>query len=617
MPSLPSPSAAEARTFLASTRLFGGLDQTALDEVAGRLEWWLIPGGQTICRQGEKGDCLYLVASGRLAVIRESEGREDVLLGEVGRGDTVGEIAVLTGRRRSATVRALRDVVVARLSRESVDHLLEKHPRIFLTVLRTLAGWLDPLESSEERGRSCLALAVVPVSELPTADFADRLVEALSALGSTLHLSAREIDNRFGEGVSLCPDGSAEHGLLAGWINEQETHHCFLVYETDRTPSAWTSRCLRQADRILVVASAEAEPSLGPLGPELSRLEEDQGRQLEELVLLHRDPDRRPRETARWLALRPFLRHHHLRLEAGDFGRLARFLDGSAVGLVLGGGGARGFAHLGVIRALQEAGVPVDRVGGTSMGAVIGALYARGFDWQTMVDLSRWGWVELQPHKVYTLPLISLLSAVKAEKMLDRMYADDRIEDLWTDFFCVSTNLTRTEVVVHRQGSLRKAVRASMSLPGITPPSLGSSGDLLVDGGVLNNLPTDVMQRLGEGPVIAVDVSARFDVRAHPSYTDPPSPWQFLANRFLPSAEPRPFPNILRLIHRSALLASDVYAKQAKSEVELYLDLPMDGFDMFAVQAFDEIVEVGYQFARKALEETPWKPEGPRRALAL
>jgi predicted acylesterase/phospholipase RssA len=585
--------------------------------VAGRLEWWLIPGGQTVCRQGDEGDCLYLVSSGRLAVIRESEDAEDVLLGEVGRGDTVGEIAVLSGRRRSATVRALRDVIVARLSRDSVDLLLAKYPGAFLTVLRTLAGWLDPLQPSEERSWSCLALAIVPVSELPIADFVDRLVGALSAFGSTLYLSAREVDARFGAGVCLCPDGSAEHGRLAGWINEQETRYSFLVYETDAAPSAWMSRCLRQADRILVVASAEAEPSLGAVGPELARLEEDQGRQLEELVLLHRDPDRRPRETARWLALRPFRRHHHIRREAGDFGRLARFLDDSAVGLVLGGGGARGFAHLGVLRALEEAGVPIDRVGGTSMGAIIGALYARGYDWQTMVDLSRWGWVKLQPHKVYTLPLISLLSAVKAEKMLDRMYAEDRIEDLWTDFFCVSTNITRTEVVVHREGSLRKAVSASMSLPGITPPRLGSSGDLLVDGGVLNNLPTDVMQRLGEGPVIAVDVSARYDVRAHPSYTDPPSPWQFLANRFRRSAEPRPFPNILSLIHRSALLASDVYAKQAKSEVELYLDLPMDGFDMFAMEAFDDIVEVGYQFARKALEETPWRSESPRRALVL
>jgi NTE family protein/lysophospholipid hydrolase len=289
-----------------------------------------------------------------------------------------------------------------------------------------------------------------------------------------------------------------------------------------------------------------------------------------------------------------------------DFARLARFVDGSAVGLVLGGGGARGFAHIGVIRALEEAGIPIDRIGGTSMGAVIAALHARGHDWQTMAALNRWGWVELKVHKVLTLPLISLVSPVKAERMFARMYGDDRIEDLPIEFFCVSTNLTRTEVVVHREGDLRRAIKASMTLPGITPPIVGTSGDLLVDGGVLNNLPTDVMQRLGEGPVIAVDVSANHDLRADPSYTDSPSPWQFLAGLLRRRAARRAFPNILRLIHRSALLASDVYAKQAQGEVELYLDLPMDRFDMFAMEALDEIVAFGYEFAQQALRERPF-----------
>lgn len=604
---IPLPPPPDARAFLASTRLFGGLDEAALDEVASHLEWLLVPGGETICRQGEEGDGLYLVFSGRLVVLREEAVGEEIRVGEVGRGDSVGEMAVLTGQRRSATVRALRDVVVARLSADRASLVLGRYPGALLAIIRTLAGRLAPAKHPE-RSRSCLALAVAPAGELPVADFAGRLVEALSALGPTLHLSAAGIDGRFGAGVCLCADGSAEHGRMAAWINEQESRHRFLVYQADAAPSAWTRRCLRQADHILVVASGQGEPSLGPLAPEIARLEEDQGRQIEELVLLHDDPARPPRDTARWLALRPFLRHHHLCFRSADFDRLARFLDGSAVGLVLGGGGVRGFAHMGVLRALQEAGIPVDRIGGTSMGAVIAAMYARGCDCQTMIDLSRWGWCELRPQKVYTLPLISICSMAKANKMLDRWYGDDRIEDLWTDFFCVSTNLTRTEVVVHRQGSLRRAVNASMTLPGITPPILGEGGDLLVDGGVLNNLPTDVMRSLGEGPIIAVDVSATFDVRADPSYTDPPTPWQLLKGRFRRHAVPRPFPNILRLIHRSALLASDVYAKQAKSEVELYLDLPMDGYDMFNVDAIDEIVELGYQFTRDTLEKTPWRP---------
>jgi NTE family protein/lysophospholipid hydrolase len=615
MTRISPPPPADARAFLASTRLLGGLEDAALDEVLSHLEWFVVPGGQTVCRQGDEGDCLYLVYSGRLAVVREAENGKSLLLGEVGRGDSVGEIAVLTGKRRSASVRALRDVVLARLPQAATHLLLGKHPSALLTITRSLASWLDPA-GRPEKSRSCLAVAVAPAAG-PVPDLVGGLVSALSALGPTLRLSAAEIDGQFGAGTSHCADGSVEHGRITSWINEQETRYSFLVYEADAGPSAWTRRCLRQADRVLVVAPADSEPSLGALAAELALLAADQGEQLEELVLLHRDSSRRPRGTARWLDLRPFIRHHHVRLDrVGDLARLARFLDGSAVGLVLGGGGARGFAHIGVIRALEEAGVPIDRVGGASMGAMIGALYARGYGWEEIVDFNRRGWVRMRPHKVYTLPLISILSKVKAEPMLQMYYEDDLIEDLWLSYFCVSTNLTRTEVVVHDRGSLRRAISASITIPGITPPVLDKEGDLLVDGGVLNNLPTDVMRRLGEGPIIASDVSAAVDLRADPSYTEPPTPWQYLASRFR-RAKVRYFPNILHLVHRAALLASDVYAKHAKAEVDLYIDLPMDDYDMFDMEPLDELVDFGYRFTREALEKTPWRPESARRALVL
>ena len=615
MAAIQPPPPYEARVFLASVPLFRELPEPELDELAAHLDWMLAPGGHIVWRQGDEGDGLYLVASGRLAVVRELPDGEDLVLGQVGRGESFGEVSVLTGAPRSATVRALRDTVLARLSRAGLDLLLDTHPKIILALTRRMAAWLAP-SPRIETCRGCVAVAISGVHEgIPLPEIARRLLDALSALGPTLHLASRDLDERFGPGAASSPDGSAGHGRLAAWVDEQEAHHAFLLYEADSYPTAWTRRCLRQADRVLVVADAGDEPGLGALGGELLRFE---GRPREELVLLHDNGDdrrRRPKDTARWLALRPFARHHHLRpARPADFGRLARFLNGTAVGLVLGGGGARGFAHIGVMRALDEAGVPIDRVGGASMGAVMAALYARGFDWKDMVRLNRWGWVKYQPHKLYTLPLISLLSTRKAERMLEMMFNDDRIEDLWLSFFCVSTNLTRAELNIHRQGSLRHWVSASMRIPGVVPPVV-ENGDLLVDGGVLDNLPIGVMRRLGDGPVIAVDASATIDVRADPSYREAPSPWQLLLNRWRRTA--RPFPNIVQLIHRSAVLASDVYAKQAKHEVELYLDLPMDRFDMFDVEPLDEIVEAGYQYAREQLAEKPWKPETATRVVVV
>jgi predicted acylesterase/phospholipase RssA/CRP-like cAMP-binding protein len=603
MPPIAPPSPAEVRAFLAATQLFGGLPAAAHDEIAGELEWWLVPGGTRVCQQGGVADGLDLVVSGRLVVVRELGDGHESVIGQKGRGDSLGEMSVLTGSPRSATVRALRDTVLARLSCERTEALLRRYPDVLFALTRLLASWL--LAEPQAPARGCVAVAVAAAGpQVPLADFLDRLTTSLAKLVPTLRVHARDLDERFGEGAAQSPDGSPGHGRMASWMNEQESRYKVVLYETDTTLSVWTRRCLRQADHILVVAEAGSEPALGSLGDELVRLEGEQGRQLEQLVLLHRNGGQRPRGTAAWLALRPFRRHHHLRLDrTGDVDRLARFISGNAVGLVLGGGGARSFAHIGVIRALEEAGIPIDRIGGTSMGGIIAAQYARGYTWQELLDVNRRGWVEMRPHKLYTLPLISLLSARKAHKMLDMMYGGDEIEDLWLSCFCVSANMTRTEVCVHRRGSVHDAVAASMAIPGVTPPILTARGDLLVDGGVLDNLPAGVMRGLGPGPIIAVDVSAMIDLQADPSYRRTPSPWEVLKDRFRPGGKARAFPNILRLVQRSALLASDVYAKQAKPEVELYLDLPMDGFDMFDMELLPVLAEHGYRFTREALAD--------------
>ncbi|HEV7671237.1 MAG TPA: patatin-like phospholipase family protein [Thermoanaerobaculia bacterium] len=597
---------------MAATKLFGGLSAAAHDEIAGELEWCLVPGGTRVCRQGDPAGGLDLVVSGRLVAVRELRPGEETVVGQRGRGDSLGEISLLTGSPHSATVRALRDTVLARLSRERSESLLRRYPDVLFALTRLLASQLRVEPNAPARGLGCVAVAVAAAGpEVPLADFVDRLAASLAALGPTLRVNARDLDARFGAGAAESPDGSPEHRQVTAWMDEQEARHEVVLYEAEAATSAWTRRCLRQADRVLVVAqasppSAVSPPTLGPLAAELARLETEQGRQLETLVLLHRSGEKNPRGTSAWLALRPFRRHHHVRLDrSADVDRVASFLAGRPVGLVLGGGGARSFAHIGVIRALEEAGIPIDRIGGTSMGGIIAAQYARGYTWQEMLDLNRRGWVEMKPHKLYTLPLISLLSSRIAHKMLDMMYGDDEIEDLWLGFYCVSANMTRTERCIHRQGSVHFAVGCSMAIPGVTPPIFGAEGDLLVDGGVLDNLPTGVMRSHGPGPIIAVDVSATVDLETDPSYRRTPGPWEILKDRLRRRAKVRPFPNILRIVQRSALLASDVYAKQSKPDVELYLDLPMEGYDMFDMDALPALAEFGYRFTRETLERDP------------
>jgi NTE family protein len=146
---------------------------------------------------------------------------------------------------------------------------------------------------------------------------------------------------------------------------------------------------------------------------------------------------------------------HHLRGgHPEDAARLARMVTGTACGVVLGGGGPRGFAHLGALRALEEAGVPIDVIGGTSIGAVMGALYAQGLSDEQRVERAVTAFTKSGRLIGPTLPLVAMSSGGRVDRLLAQHLGSAHIEDLPRRFFCVSANLTRAEEVVHERGVL-------------------------------------------------------------------------------------------------------------------------------------------------------------------
>ena len=180
---------------------------------------------------------------------------------------------------------------------------------------------------------------------------------------------------------------------------------------------------------------------------------------------------------------------------------------------MLAGGGARGFAHIGIIKALIEAGVPFDHLGGASMGAIIAAGLAHEWGVEELTERMRETFVTHNPLDDFTLPLIALVRGKKASSMLQRNFGDICIEELPLPFFAVSSDLTTGRIHEHRAGLLWRALRASVALPGILPP-VTHHGHLLVDGGVMNSLPVDVMRTRTTGPIIACDVTGELDLRA-------------------------------------------------------------------------------------------------------
>jgi NTE family protein/lysophospholipid hydrolase len=502
-------------------------------------------------------------------------------------------------------VRALRDSELVSLDRPAFETLIAGRPAALLGLTRLVIQRLRRTQGSTPAESEARTFAVIAAGPgVPLADFTRRFAAALGELGSTLHLAAADLDRHLGTpGVAQILPDDPQAPRIASWIDEQETRYRFVVLEADVTASAWSARCVRQADRLLVVGCAGDDPTPGETERQLCAVDGTTVAVPTSLVLLHPPETRLPAGTRRWLEGRALLRHHHVRVDDQEsVTRVARFLAGRALGIALSGGGARGFAHVGVLEAVREAGVPIDVIGGTSMGAVIAAECALGWDAPTMARqnqaiFGRW-------RRDLTLPVLSILGGQRSSARLRESIGDVQIEDLWLPYFCVSSNLSRAEMMVHRAGDLWLSLRASISLPGILPP-VAFEGDLLVDGALLRNLPADVMREvMGSGTIIAVDVSAETDMQHEHPYQDSISGWRILWSRLNPFIRTLTVPNMAAVLQRSAELASVVMQREALLRgIDLYIRIPVNHFGMLDFHRASEIIAAGHRVAREKIAE--------------
>jgi NTE family protein len=588
----------ELQAFLADIPFFASLDEASRLELARGLESVHVAAGEVVFRQGDAGDGLFLVVSGRLRVTVAGDGAERMLY-DLGRGAIVGEIALLTDRPRTATVHAVRDSDLQLLRTPVFRALAERSPALMSGMMRLLADRLltrDRLltDRALPPGARAIAVAAAGQDPGPALTVGRLLAEQLARAGRVCRVDADAVERELGPGAPQRRPGDSGRGELAGWLDAVERAHDYVIYQAEAADTAWSRLCLSQADVLLLAASAAGDPAAGPV--EARALATPSLRC--ELALLH---PAQPSGTARWLAGRPVADHHHLRDgQPADAARLARMITGAGCGLVLGGGGPRGFAHLGVIRALEEAGVPVDVVGGTSIGAIVGALCALGQD-----DAAR---VRALTHQIgrlvtLTVPLVAVSSGRRVDRLLAKRLGTVPIEDLPRPFFCVSASLTRAEEVIHDRGPLWPAVRASLSLPGIFPP-VYADGDLLVDGATLNNVPVDVMRgRVGSGCVIAVDLTPEVEPLTFAPFGPGLSGWRVLGRRLNPFASAHPVPGIGYILTRSPSLSQVRHRRAALDgdHVELLLRPSVDGLGALDFKGAGPLIEAGYSYAAEAL----------------
>ncbi|HZO21326.1 MAG TPA: patatin-like phospholipase family protein [Steroidobacteraceae bacterium] len=567
---------------LSGLPLFNGLDEAIVGEIAAAAEWLSLPGGATLFAAGEPPDALYVVLSGCLGAFAPDNMRDRRrFMGRVLSGDTVGEMGLISGRPRSAHVVALRDSELVRIPSESFNRIFGRHPEAMMRIARLT---VDRLELSQSRVRGprhgARTFTLLPQSvEVDVGGFATEFVQALSRFGRTELV------------WSVRAESHTSH-----WFHKIETSNEFVVYVGDPTPGRWSNLCVRQADALLLLARAEGEP--GRWAALSSPRDSSMAPQRSELVLLH-DGALVRGAAARWLAGQPSVPHHHI-VTGGDFARLARMLTGRGVGLVLSGGGARGFAHIGIVKALREAGVPIDLVGGTSMGGILGAGVAQCWSVEELTHRFRRAFVEAKPLRDYTLPFVSLVSGRKVSKLLRNDFGDITIEDLPLTFFCVSSNLTTGHSEVHRRGEVWRWLRASVAIPGVLPPVM-HKGEVLVDGGTMNNLPVDAMRELGRGPVIGCDVGADRAFTTDSDELDVPLPWQLMS--WLRTRRRRP--NIFQILWRSGMVNSSAMTAAHREKTDLLLQPPLAQIDMLNWLAFERAIASGYEYAVRRLEKLP------------
>lgn len=555
---------------------------------AGReAKWFSLPAGTPLFLHGEMSDSIYFVISGSLGAFRNSPDGRTELVGHIRPGEPVGEMALFLAQDEDGdgeledaphtnSVYALRDSEILRVSRTGFERLIKAEPEILEAMIRII---LLRLKQAGRRSERAEPRVFTLIATSPTID--------LKLRGRALQASLAKL------GLTSClvEEDEGDH-KPASYFDDLERRFDIVILLTPIRDSSWYRLASRQADRIWVLGRADARPS-NPLMPENDS--PARAFKLIDVVLLHHNIERRAASPDEWREASGASRiFHWCDMGGEDCDRLARVMAGRSVGLVLSGGGARAYAHIGAIRALREKGVPIDFAGGSSMGAVVAACVAMGWDDDEIEWRIRKAFVDSNPLGDWTLPVVGMVRGKRVDARLKEHFGEAEIGELDRPFFCISTNLTDGAFRVHRTGLLRRALRASISLPGILPP-LVDDGEVLVDGAVLNNFPCDVMRDFHRGALVGCDVARAPQGLAADEFREPKGFFGWVFEHGFSNPPP-----IAGLLMRSATVNTD--PNEGRDLADLLIVPQLEDVELRDWKAYDRAVEAGYEAALKALE---------------
>jgi len=585
--------------------LFGIEDASFRDALLNNASIIELDGGDTLFKKGEESDHMYILISGRHHAAVDEEGDQKIV-GEIGIGETVGEMALITGEPRSAEVFAIRDSILLDIDKTSFEELVKTYPQALWNITKLVIQRLNKSINTPKHNISHDNFAFINLASDQSliGPFINDIIPGIMQLGSVYFIDENTVASHFDTSVEEMDFTRSNH-LLTAWITEMEKKHDYLIMAGSKYNESWTKRCLRQADKIIIVGSPSDLVQLHPIEERLLQGEHKISGAEQELLIIHPSGSR-PKNTKAILELRAVKRHFHI--ESGNRKHIARFLrimSDTSNGLVLSGGGAKGHAHVGIYQALEESEIPIDYVGGTSIGSIMAGFIAMGYNAQRLHDEARSVFMSNPtPSSEYNwLPVFCLISGQKLQGLLEHYFGDIQIEDLWLPFYCISSNLTNAKMHIHESGSLAKAIRASISLPGIFPPAIHEKS-LLVDGAIFNNFPIDVMVEKSVGNIIAVSLNS--DTEQEVDFQSFPNRGKYLWNKLRGGKDKKlnNIPNMMHTLVQSTLVNSDALARTWRSSIDLFFNPDVTQFGLMDWKSFDKIAGEGYKHGQEVLRRT-------------
>lgn len=579
---------------LKSCKIFSSLDDELLKNLLKKFKKVHLKKNEILFKQGELSNDLYLLVCGKIVNFLMTEKNETKLINEVLPGQLMGEFTALSHEPRPTTAKVVKRSIVLKLESEIFIKLCRDFPAVSLEIMNTsLSNSRNIIKLISGKGYSRKNIAIIPANfKVNLNEFHDAISKYIIKYSDIVFLS------------DLNTELNKEYQTLSslkGYIDKINGENKKVVYLIKSYHSNLAEICFgfERVDMIYIVASGNSKPLISE--QTRNRIDINSYKIKPELILLHDQENRVPRYTSKWMKLIQFNMHHHIRIhQESDWQRLSRFITGNAVGLVLGGGGLRCWAHLGALMALHKMNIPIDAIGGTSAGAIVAGYYAMKESYKKIQDLRDLSEITRQSIslKNLTWPAASLMNGKDFTEKLQNIFGKIRIENLWIPCFCVSTKLSNNKPIVSRSGYLWKLIRSSASVPLIFPPVV-TNGDLYLDGGLLNNLPVDIMKKIvsGNGRVIAIELTHKSE--DNNKYNFPPIlPFikTILAKSNL-AYKDYIFPPLIDTFLKS-LLAGAAAKQEANGFIaDLLVSPDLSEFSLFHIHQRDQIklIKIGYK----------------------